>query len=283
MRRILEIFLFVVLPVVVGVVNILSCGAASALSTWVAGEEEHPWGKTGTPWALDLMTKQGWIQPEYADSTTNLVPGLTKRGGTAWSPQWYGGYLGVVADGDSTTAWNMVPYAASHPVRGVSLLIDLGVIFPLNRITLFTGEGDEANVNILTGYEIYVNDGDPKNTIAGEPNYTFLARDTENEEAEIDVRFRTQFVRYIKLMVASDYGFVISEVGAYGSGYAPMARYRSDPIDLGSPANFGRIELSAQVDPKAKILLRTRTGSTPDPYIYYGKTGVGGEEAPVSK
>ncbi len=251
---------------------------ASAHSVWIIGEKEHPWEKAGTLWALDTTTRPGWIQPEYADSTVNLVRKIKERGGAIWSPQWWARYLeNVLADGDLSTGWNMVPYAASHPVRGVSLIIDLGATFPVNRITLSTGEERKgAKVNILKGYEVFLGG------TGEEPKYDFLMRDTENENPDIDIRFRTQFVRHIKLKVATDYGFVINEVGVYGSGYAPRAEYLSHPIDLEGPANFGTIKLAAQIDPKARILLRTRTGLTPDPFIYYKKTGTG-EEVPVSR
>jgi len=94
----------------------------------VAGEEEHPWEKTGTFWALDSTTRPGWIQPVHADSTINLVPGLEERGGATWSPQWYGKYLGgAVYDGNlnrtifvkyspfNVTYWQDFPYWTIQP------------------------------------------------------------------------------------------------------------------------------------------------------------------------
>lgn len=284
LRKTINFFYLMVLAIIVAAVTILFSGVASAVSTWVVGEKEHPWEKAGISKAIDLTTKLGWIQPEYTDSTVNVVLKTKERGGVIWSPQYWAKYLeSVLADGNHDTKWNMVPYSVTRPARGVSLLIDLGTVFPLNRIIFFTGEGQENRANLLKGYQVYVNDGDPKNFFGGEPIYQLLARNTENEAPVIDLRFPLQYVRYIKLLVDTDYGFVINEVEAYGLGYTPQAEYESDPIDLGGPANFGIVKLSAQIDPAAEILLRTRTGLTPDPYIYYKKTGVGEEEIPVSK
>ena len=45
-------------------------------------------------------------------------------------------------------------------------------------------------------------------------------------------------------------------------------------IDLGSAANFGKLQLQASIDSLTGVVLQTRTGIVPDPKVYYRKTEI---------
>ena len=72
----------------------------------------------------------------------------------------------------------------------------------------------------------------------------------------------------------------MAEFEVYGQGFVPQASFLSDPIDLGRESSLGRIWWSGQLDPEAKIVVQSRSGSDDQPEVYWRKTGVGGEEVP---
>ena len=55
---------------------------------------------------------------------------------------------------------------------------------------------------------------------------------------------------------------------------SPGVGFISDVIDLGNPANFGKLVLQATSDSLTGIVLQTRTGLVPDPRVFYRKTDV---------
>lgn len=268
--------------IVVNVICLLTYGNASGVKTWTVGGKDHPWSGAGTLRALQ-ETKTGWIEPEQADSTKNLLVGIMERGGSVRCPQqplWTMGEAALTDDSGQTGWW------VRSNVRGTSLEIDLGAVFSVNKIVMTTLPGahaEDPSVWILRAYEIWVNDGNPKNVFAGSPIYSLLVRNPQNDTTKIIERFPTQYVRYIKVKALTDHQFAVHEMGVYGTGYISVAQYISNVIDLGDRANFGRVELSTEIDPKAKIVLRTRTGTTPVPSIYHKKTGIGDQEVVVSK
>jgi len=77
----------------------------------------------------------------------------------------------------------------------------------------------------------------------------------------------------------------IAEWEVYGAGYVPSARYTSDTIDLKAPSSWGNIrwEGAGVTDPEAKLIIQTRTGSDPEPTVYWRKTGYGDDEVPFDE
>ena len=61
----------------------------------------------------------------------------------------------------------------------------------------------------------------------------------------------------------------------YAQGYVGEATYQSKVIDLGGSADFGHVIWDVERDPGAGVVLRSRSGSTPDPFLYYRLTGIG--------
>ncbi len=262
---------------------VIGVGNAIGAEIWTIGGKNHPWSDAGKLQAL-CETSADWIEPEQADSTKNLLLGMIERGGSARCPQYP---LWTTAATDLTdnsvgTAWSV-----GSNVNGTSLEIDLGAVFSVNRIVLTTlgGAQFEADpkVNMLRAYEIRVNDGDPRKVFAGSPIYSLLVRNPQNDATKIVELFPTQYIRYIEVKAITEHKFAVMEMGVYGTGYISVAQYTSNVIDLGDRANFGEVKLAAEVDPNAKIVLRSKTGTTPVPYIYHKKTGIGNQEVVVSK
>jgi len=248
--------------------SLLSLDPVGAVETWTAGGNGFAWESVGdlTGLTIDELV----LLPAVVDSTTNAVDNLPlrRRGGGISSPQARGDLTGLLTDGNAETFWRV---SRERRPDGTSLVIDLGAILPINRIRF------QGNPEIfLRAYELFVHDGDPTQLREGLPvaYINQVGSNLEQGEADIDVTIPLQFVRFIRLISRSGQEFIIEEAEVFGDGFAPTGDYLSDVIDLGQAANFGKIRLQTRLDPLANAILQTRTGSVPDPKVYYGKTEV---------
>lgn len=245
-------------------------------------------GGKGRPWTSDslvfnaLQQVQGRLGPLEADSTENLLPRVQELGGSAVTSVSAAAarsnqILRELTDDDYTTGWRVY----SDP-NGAELSLDLGAVFILTRIHMLRGVliSDDRS---LRGYEIYANDGDSLNFIGSDPIYSLIAQDRSHGAPELDVHFSPQPVRFLKLRSTGERPFQMGDMEIFGLGVTPFAHYISRVIDLGQPANFGPVEISAQIDPKARLLFSTKTGAVPNDSLYYKQTGIPGEYEEVPK
>lgn len=243
-------------------------GPAGAVEVWTAGDGGSGWESVGTLEGLTI--DESVLLPAVVDSTTNAVDNLPlkRRGGGVSSPQAREDLTGVLTDGNAETFWRVT---RERRPDGTSLVIDLGAILPINRIR-FQGNRDI----FLRAYELFVHDGDPAQLREGLPiaYINQVGTNLEQSEPDIDVIIPLQFVRFIRLISRSGQEFILEETEVFGDGFAPTGGYLSNVIDLGQAANFGQIRLQTRLDPLTKVVLQTRTGSVPDPKIYYRKTEV---------
>ena len=248
--------------------SLLSLSPAGAIEQWTVGGNGFTWEEVGD---LTGLTIEGSVLlPAVVDSTTNAVDNLPlrRRGGSISSPQAREDLTGLVTDGSSETFWRVT---RERRPDGTSMVIDLGAILPINRIR-FQGNREV----FLRAYELFVHDGDPATLREGLPIAYIkqVGSNLEQSDPDIDVTIPLQFVRFIRLISRSGQEFILEEVEVFGDGFAPTGQYISDVIDLGQAANFGKIRLQTRLDPLTKAVLQTRTGSVPDPKVYYSKTEV---------
>lgn len=241
---------------------------ATAVEVWTAGGSGFAWDDVGE--LTGLAIDESVLLPAVVDSTTNAVEILTlkRRGGTISSPQSREDLSGLLTDGNAETFWRVT---RERRPDGTSMLIDLGAILPINRIR-FQGNPDI----FLRAYELFVHDGNPAQLRDGRPIafVNQVSANLEQGESAIDAHIPLQFVRFIRLISRSGQEFIIEEVEVFGDGFAPTGRYLSSVIDLEEAANFGQIRLQTRFDPLTNVVLQTRTGTVPDPKIYYRKTEV---------
>ena len=247
---------------------LLSTRAAEAVEVWTAGGSGFAWDDVGE--LTGLTTDEFVLLPAVVDSTTNAVENLTlkRRGGAISSPQSREDLTGLLTDGNAETFWRVT---RERRPDGTSMLIDLGAILPINRIR-FQGNPDI----FLRAYELFVHDGNPAQLREDRP-IAFInqvSANLEQSEAAIDAHIPLQFVRFIRLISRSGQEFIIEEAEVFGDGFAPTGSYLSQVIDLGEAANFGQLRLQTRSDPLTNVVLQTRTGTVPDPKIYYRKTEV---------
>jgi hypothetical protein len=243
-------------------------GDASAVERWVVGNMQHPWKDAAweEPEAVkeaDWITDPGWLRPDSTGAEENLSLKARDRGGGVSSPQPSVQLLGnmeAIIDGNKNTAFEMT----IEGYFGAFLILDLGGVFPVNRMTFYPTETHKTR--FIRGYEIALNDG---TEVEGVPVWRLAAVVRENRESLVNVRLPFQYVRRIMLTGTSIVVWEISELEVYGQGFVPKAVYTSKVIDIGGIANFGKVVWNADVDREASVTLVTRTGSTQDPFAYY--------------
>ena len=240
---------------------------AAAIELWQAGIGGQNWDSIGE---LDGLTIQdGTLIPATVNPASNALTDLNRLGGAITSPQESRVDLTLLLTDDNVeTVWRVT---RERRPDGTSMVVDLGAILPINRIRVV---GDEEV--FLRAYELFVHDGNSAQLRNDRPiAYTNLVRSNlEQDDPVIDVEVPLQFVRFIRLISRSTQEFTIAEVEVFGDGFAPTGRFTSQVLDLGEPANFGRIQVPVQLDSLTDVVLQTRSGIVPDPLIYYRKTDV---------
>lgn len=224
-----------------------------------------------------------WIFPQQADTTDNILIGVNskERGGSVFTPipsfRFLEADFPQMFDDDGNTAL-AVKSSGTGGTGAFGLLIefDLGAIFGVNRFKFFPRNADPAfpapdfqsQDDFLKGYEIFVNDGRPESRREGSLIWETVAFEGQNQEAVVDVRIPTRFVRFLRLKSLTAADFEIAEFQVFSEGFVPQAVYISNVFDFGDPALLGRLRwIEEQVgDPaRSRVQVRTRSGDDPQP------------------
>ena len=104
-----------------------------------------------------------------------------------------------------------------------------------------------------------------------DPQLKVLKTTTENLDVVVDLRFPTQSIRWITLQPFPRRNWEIAEFEVYGEGFVEETTYLTQILDFGQPINWGKIRWSADVPEGTRIEIRTRTGQTPDPSLYFAE------------
>ena len=214
-----------------------------------------------------VSTENGVLRLSRVDRARDALADLRSRGGHIFAAQdKHASLIGPLTDGSRSTFWQ--PRATRTDFTGFSLRIDLGAILPIERIIV---SGKEES--FMRAWELFLHDGDPDSMRFDLPiDFGDPVLSNANEESPvIDITFPLQYVRFIKLENRAEKIFTVTELEVFGDGFAPSGQFTSQIRDLKEPANFGDMLASAVRDPQADVVLQTRTGSVPDPRIYYQK------------
>ena len=255
-------------------------GAALAIETWQVGGSGSSWESSGEMDGVSV-DDNGRLAPAAVNPARNALGDIRQRNGFIRSPQSRTDLTAVLSDGNEETIWEVT---RERRPNGASMVIDLGAILPISRIRVLGAER-----KFLRAYELFVHNGDPDELRDDFPlAFTNQVKtNLEQDEPVIDVEIPLQFVRFIRLVCRSEQEFTIRDVEVFGDGFASSGRFISKVIDLGESANFGLIEALVQRDSLTSLVLQTRSGSTPEPFVYHRKVGLldleGGErtEEPI--
>jgi len=254
-----------------------------ALERWGVGPDGQSWAEVmeaRESRSVETPQDGAWLQPELADSSRNLSLGVWERGGwytgtglMIWSNSIVGGF-----DDDLETAAINIFGSRSD------IVLDLSAPYPVDRIKFYPRP--KFPQRFMQGYVIYSNNGAippifsslDKWSLArerGKVDWHPLTENRENLESVVDLHFPAQYIRYLLLRDFTSHLWEVAELEVYGEGYVRSATYVSKVIDLEQAADFGDLLWAMEVDPGAEAALRTRTGRTFDPFVYYRLTGIG--------
>ncbi|MEW6755566.1 MAG: gliding motility-associated C-terminal domain-containing protein [Candidatus Latescibacterota bacterium] len=102
-----------------------------------------------------------------------------------------------------------------------------------------------------------------------DPLLDVLFSTRENLDVVTDLRFPTRSIRYLMIQPYPLRNWELAEMEIYGEGYVREAALYTEILDFGKPISWGRIRWDAQVPQGTRLEIRTRTGRTPDPDLYF--------------
>ena len=103
----------------------------------------------------------------------------------------------------------------------------------------------------------------------GDPLLTVLESTRENLDPIVDMRFPTRTVRWLTLRTFPLRDYEIAEFEIYGDGYVHETTYLTPILDFGQAVTWGKIRWEGDMPAGTRIEIRTRTGHTPDPQLYF--------------
>ena len=281
-------------------VCLLPGGPAADVERFVIGNAARPWTESGESEAIDRESLDGWIQPQRATLDVNILQELLENGqlyagekqaagtsfrpdrdGRIWSPNMPPGQnsdLLRLADG-RTDSSSLDYFNRLTGNANASITVDLGIAFPVSRISFYPLDfGIHADL-FLKGYELSANDGAPEN-VDGRGNlvFTLLNAVPDNFDLVAESEFPLQYLRYVKITSTSPQAFELDQLEIRGQGYVRRAVFTTQIVDLGDIANIGRLFWHAVEDPGARIAIQSRVGRDGTTLVYNQIDELGEEE-----
>ncbi len=202
-----------------------------------------------------------------------------------------------------------------------SVVIDFGTAVPVNRIRFLPRLGQEDDIllieeltepkpplaafgedsfaaNFLAWYELRKGDNtvrfanSPCDRVSRvtkglrwienqDPELTVLESNRENLEPVVELRFPTESIRYITAQAFPLRDWEVAEFEVYGEGFVEETVLVTQILDFGQPINWGKIRWDADVPEGTHIEVRTRTGNSPDPNLYFDEN-INGDIRPIT-
>ena len=242
--------------------------------------------------AIDLDIDTAAIRPLERDPNFNIAPGIEANGGEHVRPN-----VNVeVWDGDVSTAW----VAASYLCGALSKFfcvddfgrqgtanINLGSPYLIDRVRIISGLTDPSK--IVRTFRIYIAPELPwknRSLIDHPPPYSpYIVEVRDNREQVIDISLPPQEGTTFVQVAASEHreDWEVNEIEIYAKGLVKKASYISNILDFGQPMAWGDLRWSGRQDPKARVLIQSRSGQDDDPNLFWRFTGRGDEKIPVSR
>ena len=224
---------------------------------------------------LDSLQAES-LQPHFFAADDDIAATLLDRGGracvinTSYSHACNNLDGELLIDQDPTTAHVYPLLAAESFNREIweRVTFDVGGRFLIREVR-FRTLADRPD-HFLERFTIGIAEGFASNRI---PHFReIVAEVKENTEAEVSVLLDPPVTtRAIQLRIFRQ---TTKEVGLadfelYGGGYVGGAAYESEVIEMEDIASWGEIRWSGRRDPLARVEIRTRSGSDPQPVIFW--------------
>ncbi len=124
--------------------------------------------------------------------------------------------------------------------------------------------------------------GDLRWVRSGDPLLTVLESTRENLDPVVDLRFPVRSTRWLTLRAFPLRDYEVAEFEIYGDGYVPETTYLTPILDFGQAVTWGKIRWEGDMPAGTRIEIRTRTGHTPDPLLYFAPN-INDEIVPITR
>ena len=241
---------------------------------------------------IDLNIDTAAIRPLKRDPNFNIAPGIEAHGGEHVRPN-----VNVeVWDGDVSTAWMAASYLCDALSRFFCVddfgrqgtaNINLGSPYLIDRVRIISGLTDPSK--IVRTVRIYIAPELPwkkRSLIDHPPPYSpWLVEVRDNREQILDIPLPPQEGTTFVQVAASEHreDWEVNEIEIYAKGFVEQSTYISNILDFGQPMAWGDLRWSGRQDPKARVLIQSRSGRDDAPNLFWRFTGRGHEKIPVSR
>ena len=241
---------------------------------------------------VELDTDATAIRALKRDPTFNIAPEIEENGGSHVRPN----VNGQVWDGDESTIWLADRYLCAEFEAYNLICIDdfgtpgtanifLGGRYLIDRIRVKSGLDDLGK--IVGSLRVFMSPLLPtmRITFNPPPFAPWIVEVRDNREQILDIPIPPhEQVEFVQVTVGEhNEDWDVHEIEIYAKGFVEQATYISNILDFGQPMAWGDLRWSGHQDPKARILIQSRSGQDPDPDLFWRFTGRGDEKIPVSR
>ncbi len=241
--------------------------------------------------ATEVGLASASIWPLKRDPNFNIAPGVEERGGAHLRPN----INREVWDGDTGVFWLAEKYiCAQFRSRGSctddfgrqgTANIFLGSRYRIDRIRIISGLTDPSRT--VRTFRVHIGPLPARISfsLTPEPFSPWIVEVRDNREQILDVPIPAhEDVEFVQVTVG-EHGedWEVNEIEIYAKGFAEQATYISNILDFGQPMAWGNLRWAGRQDPKAQVLIQSRSGQDDDPDLFLRFTGRGDEKTPVSR
>ena len=231
------------------------------------------------------------IWPLKRNPNFNIAPGIEANGGAHLRPN----INGEVWDGDTGAFWLAEKYlCAQFRSRGSctddfgrqgTANIFLGSRYRIDRIRIISGLTDPSRT--VRTFRVHIGPLPARISfsLTPEPFSPWIVEGRDNREQILDVPIPAhEDVEFVQVTVG-EHGedWEVNEIEIYAKGFVEQSTYISNILDFGQPMAWGNLRWSGRQDPKAQVLIQSRSGQDDDPDLFWRFTGRGNEKTPVSR
>ena len=243
---------------------------------------------------IELDIDDDAIRALKRDPAFNIAPGIEEKGGSHIRKQ----TNGQVWDGDTTTFWLAERYLCTEFEERNYFLsctddfgtpgtanLSLGVLHLIDRIRIISGLTDPSR--IAQNVRIHLNEEEPRRAAYHHPRpYSpWIVEVRDNREHIIDIPIPPHDkASFVQVTIGEhNEDWEVNEIEVYAKGFVEQSTYISNILDFGQPMAWGNLRWAGRQDPKARVLIQSRSGQDEDPNLFWRFTGRGDEKISVSR
>jgi hypothetical protein len=102
----------------------------------------------------------------------------------------------------------------------------------------------------------------------------------ENIDVVVDLNFPIRSTRWVTVKAFPLRNWEMAEFEIYANGYVEESFYLTQILDFGKPVNWGKLRWEGEQPDGTHLEIRTRSGQTPDPTLYFSEN-LNGDILPI--